>query len=130
MEVFARTFIPHVPPRTLDILRMPTPRLFGPERKARLEEIARSEPLEWVREGASDIDVETECLPDEADQVHVASYIQYKVMTGPTHTVARWRADPDGEVFRIAVGGPPIVPKEALAQDADAVAQSLKRLDM
>ena len=45
---------------------------------------------------AAEVVVETECLPDEADQVHVASYIQYKVMTGPTHAVARWRADPGG----------------------------------
>ena len=49
---------------------------------------------------------------------------------GPTHTVARWRADPDGEVFRVAVGGPPPIPRATLARDADAAARSLRRLDL
>jgi hypothetical protein len=129
MALFARASIPDVPPRTLDVLRMPTPKLYGPERTNRLEQLACSEPLEWAREGAWGIDVETEVLPRQADQVHVASYIQYEVLTGPTHTVARWRADADGEVFRIAVGGPPLVSREILARDADAVARSLRRLD-
>lgn len=130
MGLFARASIPHVPPRTLDVLRMPAPHLYGPGRAARLERLAREEPQEWAREGAWRIDVDTEVLANPGDQVHVASYIQYQILTGPTHTVARWRADPDGEVFRVAVGGPPLVPRETLARDADAVARSLRRLDL
>ena len=72
----------------------------------RLEEIAQQNAEGWEYEGATDVRVETRQLVEGGPARQVSSYIRYSVATGPTHTLARWLAFPDGRIYRIAAGGP------------------------
>ncbi|NMO21980.1 hypothetical protein HPC49_46560 [Pyxidicoccus fallax] len=114
--------------RTLDVWRSPDTLPPGPGRAEALVNLARRNAQEWVQEGATDITMDTHVLPELDGRPHVANHLRFLARGRPVTNATRWLADADGAVFRVAVGGPPYLPIEELAQEADAVIRSWRRL--
>ena len=57
------------------------------------------------------------------------SRVRFTTPAGPTQSAARWMADTDGAVFRIAASGGTWLPEESLLEDAEQALRSLRRLD-
>ena len=116
-------------PRTLDVWRLEDTLIVGADREKQLIRLARKNAEEWAGEGATGIEARVSKLPSEGGRAHVKSQIQFVTGGRPIQAAARWMADTDGAVFRVAASGGPWIPKEALLADAEQVVTSLRRLD-
>jgi hypothetical protein len=129
LAVLTRVGLAVTTPRLLDVWRIEDTLITGADREGQLVRLARKNAADWAGEGATGIDAKVSKLPSNAGRTHVKSEIRFVTENGPTQAVARWMADTDGTVFRVAASGGPWIPKEALLADAEQALQSLRRLD-
>jgi hypothetical protein len=73
---------------------------------ATLEREARRTVQGWEAEGATDIEVETERRADTNGRLEVDCFVQFRAQGKLTQSAQRWLAI-EGQIFRIAEGGPP-----------------------
>ena len=116
-------------PRMLDVWRLPDPQITGADREKQLVRLARKNADEWAGEGATGIEAKVSKLPSEGGRAHVKSHVQFMMGGRPIQAAARWMADTDGTVFRVAASAGPWIPKEVLFADAEQALTSLRRLD-
>jgi len=79
--------------------------------------------------GATDVMANVSRLPSQDGRAHVKSRVRFTTPAGPMQCAARWMADTDGAVFRIAASGGTWIPQESLLLDAEQALSSLRRLD-
>ncbi len=94
-------------PRALDIWRIEGASILGPDREKQLARLARKNAAEWADEGATDVTSKITKLPSKDGRAHVQSRVRFTTPAGPTQSAARWMADTDGAVFRVAASGEP-----------------------
>lgn len=129
LAVLTRVGLAVMTPRLVDVWRIEDTVILGADREGQLVKLARKNAAGWAGEGATDVEAKVAKLPSKDGRTHVKSEITFTTANGPTHAVARWMADTDGTVFRVAASGGPWIPKEALRADAEQVLSSLRRLD-
>jgi hypothetical protein len=129
LAVLTRVGLAVTTPRLLDVWRIDDTVILGGDREGQLVKLARKNAAGWAGEGATDVEARVSKLPAKDGRTHVVSEIRFTTENGPTHAVARWMADTDGTVFRVAASGGPWIPKEALRADAEQALNSLRRLD-
>ncbi|MDI1449615.1 hypothetical protein [Polyangium sp. 6x1] len=99
------------------------------ERNGRkLARIAEDLTRKAVPEGAEAVRVSAVALPDERGRSHAETYHAYAMGASRQQSVFRWFIEPDGEVVMIALGAAMCVPVDELAEDAEAVVRSFRRL--
>lgn len=125
---FVRVGLGEAPVRNLDVWRLPE-RLTGRDRGQALRRFAVESTERWVDEGVSDLHQEVEIVAGDGPETAVRTWARFKVGDDPKVSAMRWRADADGTVFRVQVGGAPHVAAQALRDQADAVMASLRRSD-
>ena len=116
-------------PRALDIWRIEGASILGPDREKQLARLARKNAADWAEEGATDVTSKVTKLPSQDGRAHVKSRVRFTTPAGPTQSAARWMADTDGAVFRIAASGGTWIPEDSLLEDAEQALSSLRRLD-
>ncbi len=129
LAVLTRVGLAVTTPRLLDVWRIEDTVILGADRAGQLVRLARKNAAGWAGEGATGVEARVVKLPAKDGRTHALSEIRFTTDNGPTHAVARWMADTDGTVFRVAASGGPWIPKEALRADADQALGSLRRLD-
>lgn len=129
LAVLTRVGLAVTTPRLVDVWRIEDTTILGADREGQLVRLARKNAAGWAGEGATAIDAKVTRLPSTDGRTHAKSEIRFVTANGPTQAVARWMADTDGTVFRVAASGGPWIPKAALLADAEQVLQSLRRLD-
>lgn len=117
-------------PRALDVWRVEGASILGPNREQQLARLARKNAADWADEGADSVTSKITKLPSKDGRAHVKSQARFKTPDGPTQCAARWIADTDGAVFRIAAGGGTWIPEELLIEDAEQALRSFRRLDL
>ncbi len=93
-----------------------------------LKKLAIKSTQGWKNEGAKEINVETEDLPDFNGKPQISCYTRFKVGDEATQSLARWFVDSDNYVFRVDVSCVPFFSKEELNQDIEIVLKSWRRL--
>lgn len=116
-------------PRSLDVRRIEGVSLLGTDREQQLVRLAREDADSWAGDGATDVTSKVSKLPSNDGRAHVKSRVRFTSPAGPMQCAARWMADTDGVVFRIAASGGAWIPKESLLADAERASSSLRRLD-
>ena len=129
LAVLTRVGLAVMTPRLLDVWRIDDTVILGADREGQLVRLARANAAGWAGEGATDVEAKVSRLPSKDGQTHVKSEIRFTTDNGPTHAVARWMADTDGTVFRVAASGGPWIPRAELLADAEQALGSLRRLD-
>ncbi|MCP3136247.1 hypothetical protein [Pyxidicoccus xibeiensis] len=114
--------------RTMDVWRDAAVLPPGPGRAEALVDGARRNAESWAKEGVTDIEVDTQVLPEVDGRPHVSSHVRFVVQGQPMVAATRWLADVDGAVFRITVGGPRDLTYEEFSAEADAILRSWRRL--
>ena len=128
LAAFVRVGLIDAAPRVLDVGRIQGT-LSGDDPVRALKRFARRHVEGWGRDGVADIEQQSEHVASDGPHVHVRTIVRFKVGENPKASVMRWRADPDGKVFRVAIGTSPHVPKAEVSDQVDAVMASLRRLD-
>jgi hypothetical protein len=116
-------------PRSLDVRWIEGTSLLGTDREQQLVRLAREDAAAWAGEGATDVTSKVSRLPSKGGRAHVKSRVRFTTPAGPMQCAARWMADTDGTVFRIAASGGAWIPEESLLADAEQALSSLRRLD-
>lgn len=116
-------------PRSLDVWRVEGASLLGTDREQQLVRLARENAAAWAGEGATDVTSKVSKLPSKDGRAHVKSRVRFTTHAGPMQSAARWMADTDGAVFRIAASGGTWIPEQSLLLDAEQALSSLHRLD-
>ncbi|MDI3287245.1 hypothetical protein [Polyangium sp. 15x6] len=99
------------------------------ERNGRkLARIAEDLTRAAVPAGAEGVRVSAVALPDERGRSHAETYHAYVKGASRQQSLFRWFTEPDGEVVMIAIGAAMCVPLDELADDAEAVVRSFRRL--
>jgi hypothetical protein len=127
--VLTRVGLAVTTPRMLDVWRLHDTVIAGADTKKQLLDLARKNAEEWAGEGATGVEVKVSGLPSEGGRTHVKSHVHFVTAGRPMQAAARWMADTDGTVFRVAASGGPWVPQEALLADAKQALTTLRRLD-
>ncbi len=100
------------------------------DRKGRkLARIAEELTRASVPAGAEGVRVSAVALPDERGRCHAETYRAYVESASRQQSLFRWITEPDGEVIMVAFGAAMCVPVDELADDAEAVVRSFRRLD-
>ncbi len=124
---FSRACLPGVPHQGFDVWQVPGVRVQGIARRLRLQRLATKIISGWASEGATDIHIDTWVLPPLEKRPRVGSYVRFRTIAGPVHSVACWIADLDGAVFRLAADGPLEVSKDDLARRIETAASTWRR---
>ncbi|MDC3960270.1 hypothetical protein [Polyangium jinanense] len=99
------------------------------ERNGRkLARIAEDLTRASVPAGAEGVRVSAVALPDERGRSHAETYHAYAKGASRQQSLFRWFTEPDGEVVMVAFGAAMCVPVDELADDAEAVVRSFRRL--
>jgi len=88
------------------------------------EELTRAS----VPAGSEAVRVSAVALPDERGRSHAETYHAYMKGASRQQSLFRWFTERDGEVVMIALGTAMCVPLDELAEDAEAVVRSFRRL--
>ncbi|APR88070.1 hypothetical protein A7982_13419 [Minicystis rosea] len=114
--------------RVLDVGRIEGT-LAGGDPVRALKRFAQAHVDGWAGEGVTDLAQQSELVASDGPHVHLRTVVRFNVGEKRKRSVMRWRADRDGNVFRVAIGTSPHVPKEEVSDQVDAVMASLRQLD-
>ena len=114
--------------RLLDVWRIGKTASRGADPRPALIESADRIVRGWEREGASEIEIDTQVIGDLRGAPQIEQYVRFRGGGVPTHTLHRWWVDADDVIYRIGSNAPPALGKAVLAADLDAVQSTWRTL--
>lgn len=98
-----------------------------PDDRDGLQRLADEVTQSWESDGVQRLSWKSSWGPDRYGRIELALRVKFRTPT-PVHVAQFWTVDRDGAVFRLSCSGPRSIEFRELAQDAEVLAHTWRRL--